>query len=76
MLHSGCEPVRAEHRGLNDLIGHVPTRREYPLGGYEPAVAQRHFGRPAPFEPKAGEQLVRHALELTAELFEGGHSAR
>jgi hypothetical protein len=54
----------------NDLVGYVPTRREYPLGGYEPVVAQRHFGRPAPFAPEAGEQLVAHALELTAELFE------
>jgi neutral ceramidase len=53
----------------NDLIGYVPTRREYPFGGYEPVVAQRHFGRPAPFAPEAGEQLVQHALDLTAELF-------
>ena len=53
----------------NDLIGYVPTRREYGFGGYEPVVSQRHFGRPAPFAPEAGEELVRHALELTAELF-------
>lgn len=54
----------------NDLVGYVPTRREYPFGGYEPAVAQRHYGRPAPFAPEAGEQLVQHALELTEELFD------
>lgn len=53
----------------NGLIGYVPTRSEYPFGGYEPALAQRHFGMPAPFAPEAGEQLVLHALELTAELF-------
>jgi Neutral/alkaline non-lysosomal ceramidase, N-terminal len=53
----------------NDLVGYVATRREYPFGGYEPVVAQRHFGRPAPFAPEAGEQLVEHALELTSELF-------
>ena len=53
----------------NGLIGYVPTRKEYPFGGYEPVVAQRHFGRPAPFAPEAGEELVRHTLELTAELF-------
>jgi hypothetical protein len=46
------------------------------LMGYGPVVAQRHFGRPTPFAPEAGEQLIRHALELTAELFEGGPSAR
>lgn len=56
----------------NDLIGYVPTRSEYPLGGYEPVVAQRHFGRPAPFSPEAGELLVRHSLELTEELFADG----
>jgi neutral ceramidase len=53
----------------NGLVGYVPTRSEYPFGGYEPALAQRHFGRPAPFAPEAGELLVRHTLELTAELF-------
>jgi len=54
----------------NGLVGYVATRAEYRFGGYEPALAQRHFGRPAPFAPEAGEELVRHALELTAELFE------
>lgn len=34
------------------------------------------LGRPAPFAPEAGEELVRHALELTTELFERGPSAR
>ena len=33
-------------------------------------------GRPAPFAPEVGEELVRHALELTTELFERGPSAR
>jgi hypothetical protein len=54
----------------NDLVGYTPTRPEYPLGGYEPVVAQRHFGKPAPFAPEAGELLVRHSLELTSELFD------
>ena len=53
----------------NDLVGYVATRAEYPFGGYEPVVAQRHYGRPAPFAPEAGELLVRHSLELTEELF-------
>lgn len=53
----------------NGLVGYVPTRAEYPLGGYEPVVAQRHFGRPSPFAPEAGELLVEQSLELTSELF-------
>ncbi len=56
----------------NDIVGYVATRREYPFGGYEPALAQRHFGRPAPFAPEAGELLVQQSLELTSELFPGG----
>ena len=56
----------------NDLLGYVPTRREYPFGGYEPVVAQRHFGKPAPVAPEAGELLIRHSLELTDELFADG----
>lgn len=60
----------------NDLVGYIATREEYAFGGYEPAVSQRHFGRPAPFAPEAGEELVRHALELTAELFSQAADAR
>jgi hypothetical protein len=60
----------------NDLVGYVPTRREYAFGGYEPVVSQRHFGRPAPFAPEAGELLVQHALELTDELFAGAADGR
>ena len=54
----------------NDMIGYVPTRAEYPFGGYEPVISPRHFGKAAPFAPEAGELLVRHSLELTQELFE------
>ena len=53
----------------NDLIGYVPTRREYAFGGYEPLVAQRHFSRPAPYAPEAGELLVETALALTNLLY-------
>lgn len=56
----------------NDLIGYVPTRREYPFGGYEPTVSQRHFGKPAPYALDAGERLVEEALALTNALFPDG----
>ncbi|MEO5632585.1 MAG: hypothetical protein ABIV41_11730, partial [Gaiella sp.] len=53
----------------NDVVGYVATRREYPFGGYEPVVAQRHYGRSAPFAPEAGELLIEQSLQLTSELF-------
>jgi len=52
----------------NDLIGYVPTAREFPFGGYEPSVSQRHFGNPSPFDPGAGATMVELALELTDAL--------
>jgi hypothetical protein len=56
----------------NDLLGYVPTRSEYPFGGYEPVVSHRHFGKAAPVAPEAGELLVQHSLELTDELYADG----
>jgi neutral ceramidase len=52
----------------NDLIGYVPTAREFPFGGYEPSVSQRHFGNPSPFDPNAGATMVEAALHLTEVL--------
>lgn len=53
----------------NDLIGYVPTSREYQFGGYEPALSQRHFGKPAPYAMHAANLLVEEALALTLSLF-------
>ena len=38
--------------------GYVATEDEYAFGGYEPTVAQRGYGHPAPFAPRAGRLLV------------------
>ena len=80
-LTAGAASVSITPPAGVDLMGYLrrsePVRGyAYPFGGYEPVVAQRHSGRFGPFGPEAGEQLVRHALELTAELFERGASAR
>lgn len=56
----------------NDLIGYVPTAREFPFGGYEPSVSQRHFGNPAPFDPAAGLLMVEQALTLAETLTSAG----
>lgn len=51
------------------VLGYVSTREEYPFGGYEPTVAQRGYGHPAPFAPEAGELIAAECLALLNELF-------
>lgn len=51
----------------NDCIGYVPTAREFPFGGYEPTLAQRHYDLPAPFAPEAAELLVEAGLALSGD---------
>lgn len=50
------------------VLGYVPTAEEYPFGGYEPAVAHRGYGLPAPFAPEAGRALVEHSVALLETL--------
>jgi hypothetical protein len=52
------------------ILGYVATPEEHPHGGYEPAVAQRGYGHPAPFAPEAAHLLVEAALGLLTELAE------
>lgn len=52
----------------NDCIGYVPTAREFPFGGYEPTLAQRHYDLPAPFAPEAAALIVEAALALAPEV--------
>lgn len=49
----------------NDNVGYVATAREHPFGGYEPALAQRHYDQPAPFAPEVAALLVEAGLELS-----------
>ena len=57
----------------NDLVGYCRRAPEYPFGGYEPVVAQRHFGKPAPFAPRPAStrpalaRAHRGALRLRAD---------
>lgn len=50
------------------ILGYVATPEEHPHGGYEPAVAHRGYGHPAPFAPEAAQLLVDASLELLADL--------
>jgi len=53
----------------NGVLGYIATPDEYAYGGYEPAVAHRGYGQPAPFAPEVAGIIERTSLELLAELF-------
>jgi len=55
------------------VLGYVATAEEYAFGGYEPAVAQRGYGMPAPFAPEAGHILVEQAVALLELLNDPGY---
>ena len=50
------------------VLGYVSTAEEYQWGGYEPTVAQRGYGHPAPFSPEAGRILVEESVLLLEKL--------
>lgn len=50
------------------VLGYVAGPDDYPLGGYEPTVAQRGYGHPAPFMPETSRMLVDTAVELLESL--------
>jgi hypothetical protein len=50
------------------LLGYVATEAEYAHGGYEPTVAQRGYGHPAPFSPTVASILTEQCLRLLREL--------
>lgn len=52
------------------VLGYVATAEEYAYGGYEPTVAQRGYGMPAPFSPEAGRILVERSVALLKALHE------
>ncbi len=50
------------------VLGYVATPEEYQWGGYEPTVAQRGYGHPAPFAPEASRILIEESLSLLNQL--------
>jgi hypothetical protein len=50
------------------VLGYVATPEEYPFGGYEPTVAQRGYGHPAPFSPDVAGMLVEECVGMLNEL--------
>ena len=51
------------------VLGYVSTPEEYQWGGYEPTVAQRGYGHPAPFAPEASRILIEESVALLNQLF-------
>ncbi|MBI3428921.1 MAG: hypothetical protein HY050_02435 [Actinobacteria bacterium] len=50
------------------VLGYVSTPEEYKYGGYEPTVAQRGYGHPAPFSPDASRILIEESVALLTSL--------
>lgn len=53
------------------VLGYVSTPEEYQWGGYEPTVAQRGYGHPAPFAPEASRILIEESLALLNQIGAG-----
>jgi hypothetical protein len=51
----------------NGNMGYLPTRDQYPLGGYEVNDAHRYYGYPDCVAPEAGELCVQTSLDLLRE---------
>jgi hypothetical protein len=65
----GAAPFTVPLGYTNDLVGYVATPEEYPYGGYEPSLSQRHFGNAAPFAPDSAGLLVDRGAAVLEELF-------
>lgn len=52
----------------NGNAGYLPTRSEYPRGGYEVEEAYKYYGYPDCWAPSVGESLVANALEMIQSL--------
>ncbi len=50
------------------VLGYVAIPEEYQFGGYEPSVAQRGYGHPAPFSPDASRILIEESVALLQSI--------
>jgi hypothetical protein len=68
-IKQALEPATTVTVGYtNGLIGYVPGKETYPLGGYEVSSSYHLFLRPAPFTRDAEDLVVGKAIELTRSL--------
>ena len=68
-IKTSLEPATTVTVGYaNGLIGYVPGKKTYPLGGYEVASSYHLFLRPAPFTEEAEDLVVGKAVDLASGL--------
>jgi len=53
----------------NDLVGYLPTAREYEFGGFEAGYGFKSNGLPALFDPSVEEICVKTGVRLVERLF-------
>jgi hypothetical protein len=53
----------------NGCVSYMPTAREYPLGGYEPAYGHKTYGLPSQVAPETERILVETGVRLARSLF-------
>ena len=52
----------------NGLIGYIPSKNAYPLGGYEVGGSHYYFRLPAPFTNDVEDRLVEAALRVVESM--------
>ena len=52
----------------NGLIGYIPSKNAYPLGGYEVDGSHHYFRLPAPFTEAVEDRLVSTTLRVVASM--------
>ncbi len=68
-IKTSLEPATTVTVGYaNGLIGYVPGKKTYALGGYEVASSYHLFLRPAPFTEEAEDLVVGKAVDLAGVL--------
>lgn len=52
----------------NGLIGYIPSKNAWPLGGYEVEGSHCYFRLPAPFTGDVEDRLVQAALRVVESM--------
>ena len=65
LLKRGLSPaVTVAAAYSNGLIGYIPSKNAYPLGGYEVDGSHHYFRLPAPFTEDVEDRLVSTSVSV------------